>query len=91
MTALRALWSALRALFLSTSTKPLAVAWYAVGIAVFKGRAIDLSFMCFSALSLSLTLAGHSRAPARYENVDTNRFRLAGYVRARLTFVSSIR
>jgi len=81
MTALRALWSALRALFLSTSTKPLAVAWYAVGIAVFKGRAIDLSFMCSLCASIFVDLAGHSRALARYENVDTNRLRLAGYVR----------
>jgi hypothetical protein len=72
MTALRALWSALRTLFLSTSTRPLAVAWYAVGIAVFKVGPSTCHSCAFSALSSSLTLAGHSRALARYENVDTN-------------------
>ena len=73
--------NALQAVFLSISTKPLAVAWYAVGIAVFKGRAIDLSFMCFLCAFTFVDLAGHSRALARYENVDTNRLHLAGYVR----------
>jgi hypothetical protein len=46
ITALRALSSALQTLFRSTSTRPLTVAGYAVVIAVFKGLAIDLSFMC---------------------------------------------
>jgi hypothetical protein len=51
-----------RTFFLSTSTEPLAVAWYIVGIAVFEGLAIDLSFMRHSAFSFSLTLrAIHGR------------------------------